>query len=447
MEKPYFKIGIFLLMACLKAFALTIEPRLPRIGERVLISGEGYKPSEDIAINFEKKIFKAKASLSGTFSTTFIIQSQPGGQKTITAKSKSKSEAISFWIRPVMRAYPLRGSRETRVFIDGWGYPSREKVQVGMGFNSCVTFVDVEKGGTFSSSFIIGNFPYGSNTFFTLDRVTFRDERMAFFMEPDLKVIPQSGKVDSIITLSGTGYKVPVRYELGEWVRIDFGNYVSIACVRSDKFGSFEIPFKVPIEPSGKVSIQANGLFSSITSKVSFEIFPRIRQFPQSAEPLRPMKIEGDGFSKYETITITLEKRREGTKTLVQREEFLTSENGDFSLDFLVDTQPKGIKRVTIKGKLGFYEKRDLEIKPCIEVIEADRKAGTLTIKGFGFLPYEDVTLGFGGPRCIGKVSIDKEGSFLKTFIVNGIQEKEEIIASSTKSNEVIIVQIEVEAK
>ncbi|MEW6104243.1 MAG: right-handed parallel beta-helix repeat-containing protein [bacterium] len=429
---------VVLLIACLKVFGLTIGP-WPRIGDEVWIFGEGYNSEEDITIEVPGDILNTKASLQGTFSTTFIIQSQPGGQKVITASSKTKKEAISFWIRPWMRAYPLRGSRGTRVFINGWGYPAGERVQVGMGFNSCVAFVDAGEGGTFSSSFIVGNLPYGSNTFFTLGRVTFMDENMAFFMEPDLRVTSQSGNVGSIVTLSGTGYKVPVRYEEGEFVRIDFGTYISVACVRSDKFGSFELPIAVPIEPKGKALIQAEGISSSVISTAFFEIIPRIKIFPSFCNPTRFVKIEGDGFSSYETITMTLMREKEGTTTYLQKKKFCSDDNGKFNINFLVESQPIGIGSFTIEGESGFIETRNLEIKPCVDVVEVNRIEGTLTLRGAGFMEEEGVEFGLIEARYLGTVKADKEGSFLVTFLTT-LYEKEEILAYGIESKELIRV-------
>lgn len=439
MEKAYFKIVFLVGIPLLEVFALSLEPSFPRIQNKVFLTGEGYKPSEDITINFEKKIFKTKATLDGTFSTSFFVHPQPGGRKVITVKGKVKLETISFWIKPVMKAYPLRGSRGTRVFIEGEGYPLDERIQVGMGINSCVAFVNPEKGGTFSSSFIIGNLAYGSNTFFTLGKVVFMDEKMAFFMEPDLKVIPHSGSVGSLVTISGTGYSAPRNFEPGEWVEIDFGSHRSVACVRSDKYGSFEVVIPVFLEPSKGALIQASGISSSLKSKTFFEIIPRIKQFPQVAYPTKGVKLAGDGFFINETITLTLEKGMEGTRTLTQTETFFANESGAFSCDFLIDTQPKGIKRVTIRGEFGFCEERMLEIKPFIEVVELDREYGTLTLKGGGWIKEEGVSFSFGGPRYIGATSSDREGSFLVTFKVSGMGEKERIIAEGRKSYEVTI--------
>ncbi|MEW6680519.1 MAG: hypothetical protein AB1297_05865 [bacterium] len=452
MEKLYFKLKfIYYFAFCILHFAfcngycLTIEPFWSRIGEKVLISGEGYKRKEDITLNFEKKTFKLKASLQGTFSLSFIIQSQPGGKKVIIASSKTKKETASFWVKPKIKVYPLKGTRGTKVNISGEGYSFKERIQIGLGRNSAVAWGTASSLGTFSATFTIANQPYGTQSLFAVGHNYYLDDRKDFFVEPVLSVVPRKGVIGSLVTISGTGFFSSEGPPPGEPIIIDFGTHRALMTDYTNYYGSFEIPLNVPSCKGGLVDVSVRGGYSGLVCSSNFDIAPRISSFPNTGEPTRPLTIKGDGFSKYETITITFEKRREGTRTLTQREEFLADENGSFKLDFLVDTQPKGVKRVTIKGEFGFYEKRNLEIKPCVDVVEVDRKGGTLTLKGGGFLPYEDVTLGFGGPRCIGKVSTDKDGFFLKTFIFYGIQEKEEIIASSTKSNEVIIIQVEAE--
>ncbi|MEW6482228.1 MAG: hypothetical protein AB1397_04420 [bacterium] len=446
MEKLYFKLRfIYYFAFCILHFAfgngycLTIEPFWSRIGEKVLISGEGYKRKEDITLNFEKKTFKLKASLQGTFSVSFIIQFQPGGKKVITASSKTKKETASFWVKPKIKAYPLKGTRGTKVNISGEGYSPNERIQIGLGRNSAVAWGTASSLGTFSATFTIAHQPYGPQPLFAVGHNHYLDDQKDFFVEPVLSVVPRKGIIGSLVTISGTGFFPSEGPPPGEPIIIDFGTHRALMTGYTNYYGSFEIPLNVPSCKGGLVDVSVRGGYSGLVSSSNFDIAPRIRQFPQSAQPLRPMRIEGDGFLKYETITITLEKRREGTRTLTQREEFLADENGSFELDFLVDTQPKGVKRLTIKGQSGFTEVRNLEIKPCIEVVEADRKAGTLTIKGAGFMEGEGVSFSFGGPRYIGGTTADKEGAFLATFKISGIQEKERIIAEGSKSYEVAI--------
>jgi|GEM_PF-6526205 len=437
MEKAYFKIVFLGLIASTNAFPLTITPSLPKLKDIVLIEGEGYKPFEEIEISLEKKTQKIKTSSGGTFSTTFIIQFQPGGQKIIKARGKTKLETISFWIKPTIKAFPLKGTRDTLVNISGEGYEAYEKIQIGLGRNSLVTWGTASSRGTFSTKFFVTNQPYGTQVLFAVGHKNYLDDRIDFFMEPYLTITPKKASVGSLVTISGTGFSPSDGPSFGEPIIVDFGTHQTLAIGYTNYYGSFEIPLKVPFCKGGLVDVRGRGGYSNVASSLNFKIIPRIKQFPQFGEPTRPVKIEADGFSSFETVTITLEKGMEGTKTLTQRETFFADENGAFSFNFLLDTQPKGIKRITIKGEFGFLERGSIEIKPFVEIVEIDRRYGTLTLKGGGFMEGEDVKLGLMEARYLGSVKADKEGFFLATFFTSGLQQKEEVVAYGTKSKEI----------
>ncbi|MEW6007220.1 MAG: hypothetical protein AB1595_03580 [bacterium] len=430
-------IIIVVMLMALRGYCLTIEPFWSRIGEKVLISGEGYKREEDITLNFEKKTFKLKASLQGTFAATFFIQSQPGGKKVIKASSKTKKETASFWVKPKIKAYPLKGTRETKVSVSGEGYSPKERIQIGLGRNSAVAWGTGSLLGTFSQTFTVTDQPYGTQPLFAVGHNYYLDDRKDFFVEPVLSVVPRKGIIGSLVTISGTGFFPSEGPPPGEPIIIDFGTHRALMTGYTNYYGSFEIPLNVPSCKGGLVDVSVRGGYSGLVSSSNFDIAPRISSFPNTGEPTRPLTIKGDGFLKKETITITLEKRKKGTITQTQRKEFLADENGGFNLDFLVDTQPKGIKKITIKGESGFTEVRNLEIKPYIEVIEANREAGTLTLKGAGWMEGEEVKLGLMEARYMGMAKADKEGSFFATFLRKDLQEKEEIVAYGIKSKEI----------
>lgn len=179
-------------------------------------------------------------------------------------------------------------------------------------------------------------------------------------MEPCVTIVPKRASIGSPVILSGTGFYPSDGPSPGEPIIVDFGLNQTLAIGYTDYYGTFEIPLKVPFCKGGENKVKVREGYSGLVAFSHFDITPRIEQFPQLAYPTKLIKIKGDGFAKFETLTLTLEKGREGTKTLVQKAIFLPDENGAFSFDFLIESQAMGVKGEGMKSheiSIGYWEK------------------------------------------------------------------------------------------
>lgn len=419
---------------------LEIEPDMARWGDKILIKGDGYRGKEKVKIISDDKVFAATATIGGSF--TFLFNPQFGGKKVITAKGMEKEETTVFWIRPKIKVSPVSGSRGTVITVRGEGYSPKERIQMGLRNNYNVRFIEATSKGTFSTTFIVEKQRAGTDFFYAVGTKYYLDDSKDFYMKQDLRIIPSEGRCASVVTISGTGFSPsPDGIAQGERILIDFGTYQTIAKTYTDYFGSFDLPFLLPKEKGGLLLVKARGESSGFVAGGSFTIKPEIKEIPSSGFAGKTIKIGGDGFLSQEKIRITWEDVT-GSRTT---KEFFADEKGIMDIEYLVDSQPVGVARMTMLSDR-FQIKKEIKIEPCLEVKELFSKAegGTITLQGMGFGIEEEMRIDLGSHLCIAKPVTDKRGSFSVSFHLPQISGQQRIVVGGRKSYTTVIKYIDV---
>jgi hypothetical protein len=419
---------LFILLG--KIEGILIDPKWPRLGDEIVIKGEGYK--DIVEIFFETGSISSKVK-DGRFEARFILSSQPGGKKVITVKDEEKEETLIFWLKPAIKVSPLRGTKGVVVTVEGEGYSPYEEVQIGLGRNWKVKVAEATEAGTFSITFTVGNQPGGKNLLYAVGRKWYLDDRKHFFMEPSVQIEPLRGKVGASIIISGTGFSASDGPGPGETILIDFGTHQTIAKTYTDYFGSFETKLTVPRGAGGECEIKVRGEKSKLTVFEHFNITPKM-EFPQTAFSKKLIDLKGEGFFCNERIEIVWNLPETTTCSV-----FSADEEGVVEIDYLVQAQPRGLRRVTVTtSESGFCKVFECKIEPYLEAVY---KNGTLTVKGTGFDPNENLSLTFGGARHIGEAKADENGSFLKSFALSKLY-GEKVIAPGRKGRAPVIGRI-----
>ncbi|MEK7812701.1 MAG: carboxypeptidase regulatory-like domain-containing protein, partial [Candidatus Desantisbacteria bacterium] len=157
-----------------------------------------------------------------------------------------------------------------------------------------------------------------------------------------LQIVPASGTVGTVVTISGTGYSS------GETVKIAFGTNVSIQTAVAGQNGSFTTTFTVDTQVYGTTSITASGV--SAVAVNAFSIQPQVVSvLPTSGTVGTVVTISGNGFCANELISINM-------GTTVSIAAVTSGVNGTFTTAFVVDSQSVGTKTV---GAYGLITGRD----------------------------------------------------------------------------------------
>ncbi|MEW6617746.1 MAG: right-handed parallel beta-helix repeat-containing protein [bacterium] len=223
-------------------------------------------------------------------------------------------------------------------------------------------------------------------------------------------ILPISGSVGTIVTISGIDYKVT------EVIRIDFGTTQTIVLTSTDSLGQFNTTFTVGTQPYGTKTVKATGLSSGKSAETIFFVIPRIFMITPSLGTVGTLiTVEGAGFDATEGICINF-----GTTPTIAYT--TTNFYGAFSAVFTIDTQPYGITTITGRGMVsGNMDRCPFIILPNIGFINPT--SGTIgsivTVMGNGFGATELIRIEFGTTPTITLATTNAFGGFEVIFTVD----------------------------
>ena len=408
-----------------------VIPQSGIVGTKVTILGTGYDNGEQVRIDFgtHPTITTIIASPNGTFSTTFIVSTQQTGTTNIIGKGNlSLQDAYnSFDIYPnIVFLAPGSGPVGTEITISATGYRFATLIQLDFGTHPQIKAIpvgEITANGTFSTTFIVDTQPIGTQ--FIKPQIvaaeSYYNGRYAiteFIITPKIIVVnPSRGVVDTVVTVEGTGFAGGSSPEV---IQIDFGTHQTITTAMSSTNGTFSVTFTIDTQPALTTMITATGLNSIITlsyalATSTFFIEAEITFITPTIDVVGGVvTLIGEGYGS-ETVRIDFGTHQTITTTIA-------SENGTFSVTFIISTQEWGTKVVTAQGNAS----QNLDTTIFViqsNIISIDRPEGhvdeLLTIKGTGYKNGDVLTIHFGTKQTITTTAVGSNGTFSVSFIIN----------------------------
>ncbi|MBU0568935.1 hypothetical protein KKC52_12950, partial [bacterium] len=410
-----------------------ISPTSGNVSNVVTVEGAGYQGTESIYIDFgtSRTIATTATSADGTFSVTFVVDTQIIGLKVVTITGTSNISHVNtttFTIIPrISLVLPPSGPVGSYVDVWGDGYnyddPNPPWNIMKIGFGTAVeiylsTYPSyMSSNGTFSGYFIVNTQPMGTTVL-----TTRRDQpgggvenaTSIFIITPKIRVSPEENMVHHEIVVMGTGYKG------SETIQIDFGSRQTIATTIANINGEFSVAFAVDTQPLGTRIITADGLGteSYLIATVIFQIRPELYFLsPGNGSVGDKVTLKGTGYTVNGSVTIHFGTHQTITTTQA-------GPNGTFSISFMVSTQTNG--GVCITGQDDTSSLTDttiFSINAKITLISPPSGVvGTLvTVHGSGY-PVGDIYIFFGTDssyKAVGINYVNSNGTFSITFTVN----------------------------
>ncbi|MFH1563861.1 MAG: fibronectin type III domain-containing protein, partial [Nitrospirota bacterium] len=254
-----------------ESLLIVISPTIGTVGSIVTVSGDSFGSIELIRIDFgtTRTIAMAMANQSGTFSTTFTIDTQPYSFTTVmaTGLNSGKSALNSFRILPnIILLTPKSGTVGSIVTIRGNGFGASEQITIDFGINPMIAVVFANAYGNFSTTFTVDT-QGGCGTVTVSAHGSHCSAYSQFVILGQITLVtPTKGTVGSFVTVAGNGFGVI------ELIRIDFGITPTITTTISDANGKFITTFIVNTQPIGTTTIRAVGLFTNATAIAYFKI-------------------------------------------------------------------------------------------------------------------------------------------------------------------------------
>ncbi|MEK7812679.1 MAG: hypothetical protein AAB296_02875, partial [Candidatus Desantisbacteria bacterium] len=294
---------------------IDITPGTGTVTTIVTVSGTGYNPLEVIRIGFGSTITIVTAQgsslidislterqVGGTFSITFVVNTQPAGTRTVTGYGTvigTESTEIFTIIPSLYSVDPAAGTVGSQVTIAGRGYGDNERVDINFGITSTITFCSSNGNGWFYKSFTIDTQPYATTTIQAICTTSGWGTGVintCFIMPAIFSVSPSKGTVGTLVTIKGNGFGDTKK------IRIAFGTNPSISTIYSDSSGSFTSSFTIDIQSKGITTITATGLVTGATATNTFEITAELIITPMSGTVGTLVVVNGQGFGATEAI-------------------------------------------------------------------------------------------------------------------------------------------------
>jgi uncharacterized repeat protein (TIGR01451 family) len=222
------------------------------VGVVVTLYGAGF--SEPVTIHFGTHIAITTAipTDSGTFSSVFTVDTQPGGTRIITLETQSLCVTTPFIILANLFLAKEMGCIGDRVEILGAGMGQKELLRIDFGTHLTIATCRSSESGTFSTSFCLSSQPSGRKrvTVYGIWTVG-ADFYLQGFIEIE-HISPRSGPIGTDITLRGS------TSEIERIVTISFGRREAISTTTSSASGTFSVEFRVDDQERGSKTITAS---------------------------------------------------------------------------------------------------------------------------------------------------------------------------------------------
>ncbi|MEW6103154.1 MAG: hypothetical protein AB1630_04975, partial [bacterium] len=397
---------------------ITVNPQLGTVGSTVTVIGNGYGTGT-VQIDFGTKqtITTTTASINGTFSVTFFVNTQTGGTKVVTARDLG--ENTSLWAtsiftiqRKISLLFPASGTVDSAITLEGTGF--KGTVTIDFGKTQTITTAPENENGTFSVTFLVNSQVYGTTVITARDTEAGLDTT-TFIITTKITREPESGPVGTFITITGAGYG-------SETIQIDFGTHPTITTASAVPNGTFSITFAASTQPysaSEKV-ITVKGLISSQQNTTTFKIKAGIYFLtPLSGAPGVRITVMGSGYSAPDKeVSIWF-----GTSDIVVAGGLnKTSSNGTFSTSFLINTQPFGSTVITAKDDYSGKNATTIFViipQPLSISPQSGKVGDWVVVSGAGYGAGEEIHISFGTNPTITTKIATGNGTFSTSFQVD----------------------------
>jgi len=225
----------------------------------------------------------------------------------------------------------------TEVEIDGEDFGYKEDITIEYDDDE----IDIKEGdeetdrdGEFNNTLIvIPESTAGEHTIRVIGDESGSEVEATFTVEPEIIISPDSGGIDTEVTVSGTGFGY----------KSDFGIFIDgtkVASDQTDKYGTFDVSFNMPQMMAGLYDIEAEDEDDN-SDKAEFAfILASAALTPPTGHIGTEITASGTGFATGKIVTIKYDTTEIATPTV--------KTDGTFSTTFKVPASKHGDHKITI---------------------------------------------------------------------------------------------------
>ncbi|PIX16494.1 hypothetical protein COZ71_07525, partial [Candidatus Desantisbacteria bacterium CG_4_8_14_3_um_filter_40_12] len=406
---------------------ILVSPFSGTVGATITIGGNGFGASSSIRIKFglHNTITTITSDNRGSFTTSFTINLQSYGTKTVTACDDTlvgfvEATSTAKILQKVTSITPTTGIVGTLMTVSGNGYGAGENIRIEFGTTATMSGVvnpSTDGNGSFTCSFYVDTQVYGSTSVIAWSDTLTASEGVDVKSHKDFKITPilimvspTAGTVGAEITVAGNGFGN------AEVISIKFGNTDGIGTTSTESCGSFTITFTINTQKYGTTTITASGGTTGVTAIGTVSIHPNIISISPTIGTVGALiTVAGNGFDNTEEIRIHL-----GITTNIVT--CSAEANGSWTTWFTIDTQPYGTTTIITDGATTpIKPEGTITILPKVILVSpfSGTVGTTITVGGNGFGATSSIHIKFGLNSSITTVISDNRGSWTTTFTID----------------------------
>jgi hypothetical protein len=382
-----------------------------RVGEKIGISGRGFKEGGLISIYFDGSIIQQPiAGDNGNFSTSFTVPKVVQGPHPMRCKDPSGfADDVEFMVNPKISIDKTNVSIGSQLGVSGNGFAGSSTITFSLDGTDISKSATTDTYGTFTDiNITIPTLQGGDHTLKVTDEEG-NSDTIDVSTTQSMSISPQNGVADTAITVSGSGFAA------NKTITIQFkGTTIATtpATVSSDANGNFTATAAAPKYAAGTYEISATD--GTNTRTANFTISNTANIDKTSGTVGSSIPISGNGFTAGAIITIKFDDVAITTAK--------TDANGAFSSTFQVPSSTAGQHKVTITDGLNpvnanFTTTASAQISNASGAgTEINGDVGSdITVSGNAFTPGAQVVVSYDSTQAA-IAAVDSNGSFSTTF-------------------------------
>jgi hypothetical protein len=291
---------------------IAVDPNSGQSGTTINVTGRGFGVSEkNVAVTYDGTavVTGMSASDKGSWSTSFAAPSSSRGNHAIDASGDvTKGSDVAdktFAVNSIVKMDPAAGGVGTQVTITATGFPSAEGgLKVLYSGKEVRSGITAEVNGSWSTSFTVPASTRGSHVINVLGNTTASKDipDMIFTVSPAVAVSPNSGAVEDVIKVTGSGFA-----NNEPSIEATFDGKTLERNITADDAGNWAVTTKVPPCSSGPHTISAIGRITPSTdiTTATFTTQAVVTVVPKSGSVKDELRVTGSGFNAGKDFSIT----------------------------------------------------------------------------------------------------------------------------------------------
>lgn len=379
--------------------AASISPIQGSVGTKIVVSGSGFQPHENVGILFDNQELQVVgASSTGGFNTSVNVPALASG---IYDMKIGASLTRKFTIASSFSVTPDSGPPGTPITVRGTGFAPNATVDLTLSGVVLSSTNSDSTGKIVTTVDIPSNTPGGTKTVKATS--SGGSDQASFGVTATLSLGQPEAAPGDTVNVSGIGFRSG---ETG--ITITFDGKTVASAISADSQGSWSSSFTAPDSIAGTYTIKGFGVSTTETNVrwANITLGAGLRIQPTSGSPGTIIRVSGSGAKALEPIAVVIGNNLSTIDTTANAQ-------GIWSTDITIPTSPSGPLSLVATGSSSKGTTTTFTVVPVIKLSETQGFPGSkATLRGEGFQANQTNIPIYFGDSLVGSTAADSIGNW-----------------------------------